>query len=222
MMPLQFLHSFRSLFSGSLIKYPSFQSSGISFVSQILPKRLYNTSAKVFQVCLDGFWWYVLWTSCLSILQMSDGSLDLLFTWSALINLQKCVGMCFVWNLARRWSVQEFPEEVCPPFTLLLLVGEQFSTLGSDRSVWDLFSTCQCSCDGIELFHATLACCFLCLFSETVYEVPSVFSNASFDLLVGFVGFGLSVCFPDSRFAMIQHSFAFFLTLILFSVSTLA
>ena len=136
---------------------------------------------------------------------MADGSLDLLFTWSALINLQKCVGRCYVWNLARRWSLQEFPEVVCPPFTLLLLVCEQFSTLGSDRSVRDLFSTCQCSCDGIELFHVTLACCFVRLFCETVYKVPSVFSNASFDLVVGFGVLGLNVCFPDSRLVMIQH-----------------
>ena len=125
---------------------------------------------------------------------MSNGSLDLLFTWSALINLQRCVGRCYVSNLAWRWSVQQLPKVVCPPFTLLLLVGEQFSTLGSDRSVGDLLAPVS-----------VLACCFLHLFCETLYEVPSVFSNASFNLLVGFGVFGLSFCFPDSRFAMIQH-----------------
>ena len=73
------------------------------------------------------------------------------------------------------------------------LVGEQFSTLGTDNSFPDIISTCQCSRDGIEVFHITLAWSFLRLFCETVYEVPSVLSYASFNLLVGFGVFGPTV-----------------------------
>ena len=155
-------------------------------LSHLFP-RSYQTGCITSQPRFPGHClWYAIWTFYISILQMSHGSLDLLFTWSALIDLQGCVSGFYVGNLAQWWSVQQLPEVVCPPFSLLLLVGEQFSTLGSDRSVRDLFSTCQCSRDGIELFHITLACCFLRLICNTVYKVPSVFSNASFNLLVGF------------------------------------
>ena len=49
-MPLQFWHSFRSPFFGSLFSYtPSFQLSGISFVSQIFPNSWCSVLVEVFR-----------------------------------------------------------------------------------------------------------------------------------------------------------------------------
>ena len=81
---------------------------------------------------------------------MSDGFLNLCFSWSVLIDLQRCVGWYYVGHLAWRCSVEQLPEVFCPPVSLLLLFGEHLSTLGSDRFVWDPFSTFQFSCDRIE------------------------------------------------------------------------
>lgn len=44
--------------------------------------------------------------------------------------------------------------------------------------LYDLYTTHQCSYDGITSFHIALACCFLSLCHEVVYEVPSVISFA--------------------------------------------
>lgn len=78
------------------------------------------------------------------------------------------------------------------------------SAIGSDKSVCDLCNTFLCSSDEIKFFQIVLACCFLCL-SELIQEVPSVFSDALYNLLVGLTVFDLGFCFLGPHSAAIQH-----------------
>ena len=86
-MPLQFLHSFRSLFGG-LIRWPSFQSSCNLLVSQIFPNTSCSILVELSKSALMSSGWLTLGQAALPFFQMSDGSLDLCFTWPVLIDMQ--------------------------------------------------------------------------------------------------------------------------------------